>query len=245
MILTETKYAIKNILNAPNLGYQSISELNSIACAKVGIAFQNLRHVPQDPEVFYCYEKFKAETKLQFNFLRASGISVRPWLQEGQPYLNSKQLFDEFSQTKTLYVYLTAHGYGSDNTYLTDHPMLEPSGIYIDDVPLVYNDLFRAVHDAFGHIPGANSFSCLGELRAALNHLKFYSADAAQAMLSETVGQICWYYFGPHLCEIVVGDNEEVVKMSDRAKELRVYPQQKAGLLPRELVDRLFSNCDN
>lgn len=241
MLSNETKLYMKNIVNQKNnLLCKSISEIDLLYCAKVGIAFQNLKHTPQDPEVFYCYQKFKAETRSQFSFLRESGVSVHPWLREGQPYLNSKHLFDEFHKTKTLFVYLTVNGYGADHSYPHDHPMLEASDIYIDGISLTYNDLFRVVHDVFGHITGFNSFSCLGELRAALNHMKLYSEDACQAMLSESVGQICWYYFGPHLCEIIVRGNEETVKMHDQVKKLRKYPEQKAALLPKELSWRIF-----
>lgn len=242
MLSQETKCYLKNFVKSKNnFDYNSISQVNSLYCAKIAIIFQNLKHAPQNSEVFFCYEQFKAETKSQFLFLRECGVSVRPWLHDGQPYLNSKHLFDEFCKTKTLFLYLTASGYGPDCNYEHQHPMLEESGICIDGISLTYNDLFRAVHDVFGHINGFNSFSCLGELRAALNHMKLYSEEACQAMLSETVGQICWYYFGPHLCEIVVRGKEEIVKMHDQFKKNRRYPEQKAVLLPKELYEPIFN----
>jgi hypothetical protein len=101
--------------------------------------------------------------------------------------------------------------------------MLELSGYSINGVAFTYNDLFRAVHDLFGHVLQPNAFSIEGELCAVMSHLTMYSGDAGRVVLSETAAQICWYYYGPHLL--------------GTPGEARPYPPQKVLVMPERLVE--------
>jgi hypothetical protein len=175
------------------------------------------------------YELFKLETLEQFESLLAAGFMVRPWQDGGQPYATSRELRACVADERTLYVYMTADGHGPDNGHTESdhigghHPMLDLSGYSIDGVAFTYNDLFRAVHDLFGHVLQPNAFTIEGELCAVMSHLTMYSGDAGRVVLSETAAQICWYYYGPHL----VGS----------AGEARPYPPQKVLVMPERLVD--------
>ena len=40
---------------------------------------------------------------------------------------------------------------GQGEQLVGDHPMLTPSGEFIDERELLHNDIFRIVHDVFGH----------------------------------------------------------------------------------------------
>jgi hypothetical protein len=176
------------------------------------------------------YELFKLETLEQFESLLAAGFTVRPWQRGGQPYATSRELRARVADERALYVYMTADGHGpddghtdSDHINCGDHPMLELSGYSINGVAFTYNDLFRAVHDLFGHVLQPNAFSIEGELCAVMSHLTMYSGDAGRVVLSETAAQICWYYYGPHLL--------------GTAGEARRYPPQKVLVMPKRLVD--------
>ena len=77
--------------------------------------------------------------------------------------------------------------------------MLTPSGIVVDGVELLANDLFRVVHDVFAHAKEGHQFGPAGEEKAWLEHYGMFSPLARPALAAETRGQTCWMYFGPHL----------------------------------------------
>jgi hypothetical protein len=71
------------------------------------------------------------------------------------------------------------------------------SGIKIAGYPLIFNDVFRAVHDYFGHALYGNEFGPLGEELAWRVHSRMFTAAAVPALTTETRGQNCWVNFGP------------------------------------------------
>jgi hypothetical protein len=172
------------------------------------------------------YERFKLETAEQYESLLAAGIAIRPWLGEGQPYASSHELRERVPREGALYVYLTSVGHGpehDDKAECVDHPMLELSPYTVDGVTFTYNDLFRGVHDLFGHVMHANTFRIEGELRAVKSHLAMYSTEVAPVVLAESAAQICWYYYGLHLVDDMPADE-------------RPYPPQKVLVMPGKLV---------
>jgi hypothetical protein len=167
------------------------------------------------------YDRFRWETKRQFHAIVDGGITVAPWLRPGQPYQGSAQLCQSVRASGTLYVYLTSEGHGAASSP-GFHPMREPSGITVDGVEFAHNDLFRAVHDIFGHVMYGNSFTARGEFRATFCHMGMYSEDVHTVLFTEQVAQICWYYFGSHL---------------ERGGRHR-YPDQKVFELPRIFLEQ-------
>lgn len=165
------------------------------------------------------YDRFKRETMRQYQVIVDGGYAVVPWLAAGQPYRDSTQLCTAVRTTGRVYVYLTRNGHGAGRPAGL-HPLREPSGVVVDGVELAYNDVFRAVHDVFGHVMYGNSFSARGEFSAAYCHMRMYSDDVHPVVFTEQVAQICWYYFGPHL---------------DRGAPRR-YPDQKVLECPRPLL---------
>lgn len=98
--------------------------------------------------------------------------------------------------------------------------MLENTNEMHEGQPMPYNDMFRIVHDYFGHAKEGNGFGPNGEENAYLNHAKTYSPEAQKALATETKGQNSWVNFGPH------GEQ-------NRANPSKtIYADQKAGLLP-------------
>jgi hypothetical protein len=166
-------------------------------CADIADAYEAAPAVSDDPAVPRLYRRLKAESLEQFDAVRSAGIRVLPWRGEGQPYQTSRHLIEGVTRTGTLHVFLTSAGHGPAGAP-AGHPMAEPSGIVSDGVPLAHNDVFRAVHDVFGHVlPGAG-FGPRGEFRATWSHLQMYSPSTHPVLLAEQIGQICWFFFGPH-----------------------------------------------
>lgn len=105
------------------------------------------------------------------------------------------------------------------------HPMLERAPIKMGGKDATYNDIFRAVHDYYGHVAEGNGFRANGEYNAWRAHRTMYSDAAKPAMDAETLGQNSWVYSGPH-----AGANAAA------SQTATVYADQKAGLLPPSVV---------
>src|SRR3974390_760608 len=100
-----------------------------------------------------------------------------------------------------MWVFPTLSGFGSGpeaEAARHDNPLLEPSGEMVNGHPAVINDIFRIVHDYFGHLKEGVGFRASGEDNAWRSHAAMYSPLARPAMTSETRGQNSWVNFGPH-----------------------------------------------
>ena len=87
--------------------------------------------------------------------------------------------------------------------------------------PVLANDLFRAVHDAFGHGLEGAGFRAQGEENAWQAHVRLFTGPAVGAITSETRGQNSWLNYGPY------GEANQTAKVEDT-----VFADQKTGLMP-------------
>jgi hypothetical protein len=95
----------------------------------------------------------------------------------------------------------------------------------IDPHPLLSaeeNDMFRAVHDFFGHAASGRGVAQSGEEAAWVSHSQMFSAEARKAMTTETRGQNSW-------------TNTEGFGVDPITKQQR-FAQQKVGFLPDEYL---------
>jgi hypothetical protein len=105
------------------------------------------------------------------------------------------------------------------------NPLLAPTDIKVNGKTLLANDVFRAVHDYFGHVMNGVGFRADGEENAWRSHAAMYSDEARKAMTTETRGQNSWLNWGPH------GEENRTAKTEDT-----VFADQKTGLLPNEFA---------
>jgi hypothetical protein len=158
------------------------------------------------PELWYSlqtmtdYYAFCQELAWQYDaVVRFGQLTVEPWLDDGQPYDTSDELREDVWGNNHMYFFLTDAGFGEGDQH-KDHPLLRPTGVMVSGKSFCYNDLFRVVHDYFGHCLQDNTFSASGETRAWLEHLNMFVSEGARKVLStEAQGQTCWFNFGPHL----------------------------------------------
>ncbi len=190
------------------------------------------------------YAKFKLETAAQFSEMLNAGLSIRPWLKAGQPYRSSDDLRAQVTSTGSLFVFLTRRGHGTRSGPTPEHPLCERSGIAIDGEPFLYNDLFRAVHDGIGHVLHPNNFGLRGELRAAFAHMSMYSERATRALFTETVGQICWFYCGPHMLAPGGGRPLRQGEPGYIPSDSRPYPDQRVFLFTDRLIQEFLGFCE-
>jgi hypothetical protein len=214
-------------------------------CSAVSEWFERAPERAADELTKDAYRAFKDQTLRQYHAMTAAGLRVEPWTAPGQPYKDSTELRRQVLATGTVYVYLTRHGHGQDalgeseGGPSADHPMREPSDITISGVRLLCNDLFRAVHDVFGHVMNGNAFSARGEFLATYDHCGMYSPDVHPVLMSETIGQICWFYYGPHLRR-PDGTLPQAQDLDYVNPSQRPYPRQKTSLFPEDLSRRYY-----
>ncbi len=183
---------------------------------RTAAAYDNLKaDNSADPKVRAAYKALADETSAQFQQLKAAGYKMEPWTKEGQPYANSTEMAADLKNNKHLYYFTGGE----------EHPLL---GKVDPETGIVYNDMFRAVHDVYGHAAPGNGFGPRGEEGAFQVHSQMYSPEARQAMATETRGQNSWVNFGKHN----YGPGGEPLNIP--ATE-RPFAQQKVDLLPEEM----------
>jgi hypothetical protein len=200
----------------PNTEYTKVDEGKA---QQIADHYAAAKHEPNAPEVKKSYDALKRESLEQFNFLKDKGVKFQPWKGEGQPYADSAEMMKDVRDNKHLYFFQ-----GGDLP--EDHPLAERA----PGTPYTYNDVFRAVHDYFGHTKEGVGFGPRGEENAWRSHSQMYSEAARPAMTTETRGQNSWVNFGPH------GD-------FNRANPTKtIYAEQKATTLPPEFTKVERSN---
>lgn len=188
---------------------------------QIAQAYQAMPHDPSNPQVAASYDALKQDVTDQWNHAVANGIQFEPWGTEGQPYKNSAEMAQDVRNNNHLYFFQ-----GGDMP--ADHPLAATS----PDTGLTYNDMFRAVHDLYGHAQGGYEFGPRGEENAWRTHSQMMSPAALPAMTTETKGQNSWVNFGPHLQ--VDGAFPAKGEAGFIPPAERPFAEQKAALLPSD-----------
>jgi hypothetical protein len=198
---------------------------------RIAEEYAKMPHDPQNPRVQEAYADLIRQSADQYKALVEDGYKA--WFidpandpYEGKPWKAMRDL----RENESMGVFPTESGFGSGDTELvvSDNPLLGDSGLKwpygSPDGPLrrvLWNDVFRYIHDAFGHgIEGAG-FREDGEENAWQAHVRLFDGPAVGAMTSETRGQNSWLNFGPH-----------AEKNKTASVEETVFADQKTGLMP-------------
>lgn len=185
------------------------------------------------------YLQLAKEVKSQFDALPISMSYYRGG--EGA-YKSSKELFEDIDKRGHMFVYQ-----GGD-----PHDFL---GQTDPDTGLSYNEMFRAVHDYFGHAVHRNQFGPIGEETAWAAHSQMLSPLARIAMSSETRGQNSLVNYSPLNAElkakILQLDSEiatarrygyDETEIADLTRDRQAlfndfqYAPQKSVVLPAEML---------
>jgi len=195
---------------------------------KVADAFDELEHNPQDPKVKVAYQALVDETTAQYDAILKTGLKIE-FIADGapDPYPTPWGVIDDVVENNHMYVFSTRKGFGSDAKFNPlENPLLVETSYKISGEVALANDLFRVVHDYFGHVKEGVGFRANGEENAFLSHSAMFSPVAQKALATETRGQSSWLNFGPH------GEKNRAAKVEDTH-----FADQKIGLLPDELID--------
>jgi Protein of unknown function (DUF3293) len=168
---------------------------------EIARAYDDMKHDPSNPEVKKSYDALIDDAKKQWNALEKAGIKLEP--QDEDPYKSYDEMKKDFEDNKRLKVFR------GGNELPEDHPLAQVD----PKTGETYNVMFRAVHDAIGHLMHDNDFSEKGEQNAFDTHRQTMSKEAIPAMTTETKAQVASYF--------------------DKGD----FPEQKAGILPDKYTE--------
>jgi hypothetical protein len=206
--------------------------------AKIAQAFEDMPHNPDDPATKASYAALAKEVMAQWQSIKATGLKV-DWIKPGQPdpYADTPRSAErDVSENNHWWGFPTDEGFGSDPN-LKGNPMLADSGEKIGGREASINDVFRVVHDMYGHIANGNGFSPSGEENAWRSHYAMFSDAARPAMTTETRGQSEWVNFGPHGASNRAALYGANAVSSNTGGAGVIYAPQKIGLLPKWAQD--------
>ena len=210
-------------------------EVDEERAKRLADAYEQMADDPQNPKVKEAYQDLVNQTKAQYQALADAGYKF--WFMDfsipsNEEYsLTPYNALRDLRQNKEMGVFATIDGYGEDGItqeQIEANPMLADTGLMwpiggIDGkmMPVLVNDLFRAVHDAFGHGLEGAGFRAKGEENAWQAHVRLFTGPAIGAITSETRGQNSWVNFGPE------AEFNRTASGADTK-----YAPQKVGLMP-------------
>lgn len=198
---------------------------------RIAQAFEDMAHNPNDPVVKVAYQAMIDETLQQWQAIKATGLTVE-FIDGEDPYGNPRNAILDVVNNNHLWVFPTTAGFGgsaidTQQVDVSGNPLMETVPYeMISGRPVQVNDIFRIVHDYFGHIKEGTGFRADGEENAWRGHWSMYSPEARKAMTSETRGQNSWVNFGPY------AEFNKTANGGDTQ-----YAPQKIGLLPDWVVN--------
>lgn len=195
---------------------------------RIAAAYEAMPDEPDHPLVRASYAQMIKETMDQYRAAKAAGFKAEFWnpATDKDPYEASPRLaVEDVRKNHHMYVYPTSAGYGTGQEITEEdvrkNPMLADSGERWNGIPVTVNDIFRAVHDYYGHAKEGVGFRADGEENAWRAHASMFSPLARMAMTAETRGQNSWLNYGPH------GESNRTARTEDT-----VFAPQKIGVLP-------------
>jgi hypothetical protein len=224
---------------------QKITKLDTDNSKRIAQEFEKMKATPNDPDTKAAYKAMVDETLEQYQKIINKGYKVE--INNSEPYDSSADMIKDLRENKSMKIFSTESGFGDEaitDKQRKENPLLQETK-YKDanGLPLLANDIFRFVHDFFGHAKFGNGFGAIGEENAWNVHARMYSPLARRAMTTETRGQNSWVNFS--------GVNDKAFKKRDKARVLRQqgkleeakklteqvyeemsFAEQKIGLLP-------------
>lgn len=179
------EYMAARGIKEPDVNFDAIDV--SPMAGKIADEYENAVSDPTNPEVIAAYDALKAEVAEQYDFMvnklgiRVEYVDTDPYniVKNGKEIPSPKEMMKDVIENKRLQVRNSA----------PDYEQFGPHSILsVDD-----NNMFRAVHDFFGHAGSGRGFLADGEEAAWVSHSQMFSPLARRAMTTETRGQNSWF----------------------------------------------------
>jgi hypothetical protein len=202
---------------------KTYSEIDVDRAKRLALAYELMKNQPNNPAVKKAYSSMIDETMDQYDALRKQGYKFDFMPQSGDIYGNPRNAINDVVTNKRLSIFPTIEGFGGPSAAIASeaNPLLIKTGEKWGGKDVTANDVFRAVHDVFGHAKHGVGFRAGGEENAFQAHARMYSPKALPAATSETRGQNSWVNFGPY------GEKNRTANPL-----LTEYAEQKTGIMP-------------
>ena len=229
-IVHDVKAQYMNSIGLPNRRQGEYVQVDVPLATRIAQAFEEAEDRSSDPDVQIAYQAMANETMAQWQFIKGTGLDVE-FIKEDMdnPYPNgSRDVLIDIRDNNHMWVFPTDTGFGQASITAEDeaaNPLLARANETVDGIDMRINDVFRIVHDYFGHGLEGATFTARGEENAWQSHVRMYSPVAARAMTTETRGQNSWVNFGP------VGEQNRANPADT------IYAEQKITLLPDFVVE--------
>lgn len=225
--------------------FKGVTSINKGRAKVIAQLFEEMEDNPNSLEVREAYEAMAKETIAQYEFIKDKGYTIE--VNNEEPYANSTEMLEELKTSKNMKIFSTESGFGENGItqkMRQENPLLAETKFKdINGNTLLVNDLFRFVHDFFGHAKLGNGFGPIGEENAWNVHARMYSEKARRAMTTETRGQNSWVNFSGVNDKVFVirnearklraeGKTEEAAKLVEQVYSKMKFAEQKVGLLP-------------
>lgn len=181
------RYGIRAADTVPSHVYERV-RLDPVVGAAIAAAY--MAAPSREERAYPAYAAFCRETVRQYHFLvgrvEFGGLGLTVSFVDEDPYTDVTAMVQDV-QRHRLKVWSSA-ATGNRHPYLSD----------------AENDMFRAVHDVFGHAASGRGFDRHGEEASWLKHSGMYSQLARRALTTETRGQNCaqiFHYGGGRFAE--------------------------------------------
>jgi len=235
----------------------TITKIDKPFATRIAKAYDEMEPTPSEEETQEAYKALVEETISQYRAILAKGYRVEMSTSE---YDNAQEMIDDLRENKRMKIFSTEEGFGDNpitEEQRKENPLLQVTEFKdANNVPLLANDVFRFVHDFFGHAKLGNGFGPVGEENAWRVHVQMYSPIAQKAITTETRGQNSFVNFS--------GVNDESFKLRDQARKLRQegklaeakalsdqvytmmkFAEQKVGILPEWAYKIPSENIDD
>ena len=257
--LKEATDLSRSYMDSKGLEYKEGKPFNTIdekQAKRISDAFDAMKDDPTNPEVAAAYKALAEETIDQFEFIIKAGYNVE--INNNEPYSSSGEMIEDLRTNKRMKIFSTESGFGDEKItekQRKENPLLQRTKYKdVNGEPLLVNDLFRFVHDFFGHAKRGNGFGAKGEENAWDVHSRMYSPQARRAMTSETRGQNSYVNFSGINDEAFAlrdkarklrkeGKTEEAAELVGKVYEIMKFADQKVGLLPDEFIENPYDNA--
>lgn len=218
-----------------------VKKLESWMSKEIANAYANAKAVDNSPESISAYDALEKESLVQYQYIVDSGMKIERWLGEGEPYSSSREMLEDLEKGH-MYFLPNDSAFG-DGTIDTEGRLgLKKVGVKLDDgYEMTFSEVFRVVHDYFGHGLLGNEFGAIGEENATLQHLELFTVKAAPALIFQTRGQNSWVNYSDANGEANAkfkearrldkeGEYEEAAKVRQEGQQLFKFAEPKDSI---------------
>lgn len=206
---------------------------------EIARAYDEAEATNNSEEVEKAYQALEDETIEQYNFIIGKGLKVDKWSGKGEPYTSSKDMLKDLKDNNHLYFLPNDEAFGSEGNKTENRKGLKKTDIFLKDgYQMTLSEVFRVVHDYFGHGILGNQFGAIGEENATLQHLDLYSEKALPAVIFQTRGQNSWVNFSSAnketLAKIKEARQKNDKNLLEESQKMLKFAQPKDNIFPNK-----------